>query len=143
MDALTNVHPVIVSRTPGYVQNPFVRGLWQWKFNLKKPSTDVSDHEYSRSMAETTAVTLDSDGVDRSTCNMSNKSKPGEAMVWESFRVATFRDCCKTAVRGKRKANGKPPLGKNSNVIIKNCGVANKATISFAYVCRTSGSPVL
>ncbi|GJQ85157.1 hypothetical protein Trydic_g9098 [Trypoxylus dichotomus] len=58
-------------------------------------------------MAETTAVTPDSDGVDRSTCNMSNNSKPGKAMVWKSFRVATTnvatsRNCCKTAVRELR-----------------------------------------
>ncbi|GJQ82400.1 hypothetical protein Trydic_g11816 [Trypoxylus dichotomus] len=64
---------------------------------------NFSDHEYWSSMAETTAVTLDCDGVDRSTCNMSNKSKLGEAMVWESFRVTTTsmptsRDCWKTAV---------------------------------------------
>ncbi|GJQ70197.1 hypothetical protein Trydic_g22657 [Trypoxylus dichotomus] len=68
---------------------------------------NVSDHEYWRSMAETTAVTLDSDGVDRSTCNMSNNSKLSEAMVWESFRVATTSvatstDFCQTAVRELR-----------------------------------------
>ncbi|GJQ66428.1 hypothetical protein Trydic_g13264 [Trypoxylus dichotomus] len=43
-------------------------------------------------------------GVDGNTCNMANKSKSGEALIWESFceavtSVATSIDCCKTSVR--------------------------------------------
>ncbi|GJQ69621.1 hypothetical protein Trydic_g6709 [Trypoxylus dichotomus] len=148
MDTITNVHPVIVSRTPGsfrawlapYGNRNLIQKNPQQVYNshliyhvqfhdenrasnnfLKKnamPSLflavptverrkNVLDHEYCRSMAETTAVTLDSDEVDTSTCNMSNKSNPGEAMVWESFcvvatKVPTSRNCCKTTVRELR-----------------------------------------
>ncbi|GJQ68536.1 hypothetical protein Trydic_g17105 [Trypoxylus dichotomus] len=55
-------------------------------------------------VAESNAPTPKPNGVDRSTCNMSNKSKPGEAVVWKSFceaatSMATSIDCCKTSVQ--------------------------------------------
>ncbi|GJQ83437.1 hypothetical protein Trydic_g14215 [Trypoxylus dichotomus] len=75
---------------------------------LPVPSIDgkenVSDHEHCTIVAESNAPTPEPNGVDRRTCNMSNKSKSGEALVWESFceavtSVATSIDCCKTSVR--------------------------------------------
>ncbi|GJQ88151.1 hypothetical protein Trydic_g13154 [Trypoxylus dichotomus] len=104
MDAVTNVHPAIVSRTSAYVQHPSVLPL----LFLPVPTVDgrenVSDHEHCTIVAESNAPTPKPNRVDRSTCNMSNKSKPGEALVWESFceaaaSVATSIDCCKTSVQ--------------------------------------------
>ncbi|GJQ87985.1 hypothetical protein Trydic_g12912 [Trypoxylus dichotomus] len=75
---------------------------------LPVPTVDgrenVSDHEHCTIVAESNAPTPDPNGVNRSTCNMSNKSKRGEAVVWESFceaatSVATSIDCCKTSVQ--------------------------------------------
>ncbi|GJQ87955.1 hypothetical protein Trydic_g12885 [Trypoxylus dichotomus] len=64
---------------------------------------NVSDPEHCTIVAESNAPTPEPNGVDRSTCNMSNKSKPGEAVVWESFceaaaSVPTSINCCKTSV---------------------------------------------
>ncbi|GJQ75216.1 hypothetical protein Trydic_g9816 [Trypoxylus dichotomus] len=55
-------------------------------------------------VAESNAPTPEPNRVDRTSCNMSNKSRPGEAVVWESFcetatSVATSIDCCKTSVQ--------------------------------------------
>ncbi|GJQ78364.1 hypothetical protein Trydic_g22190 [Trypoxylus dichotomus] len=75
---------------------------------LPVPTVDgkenVSDHEHCTIVAESNAPTPEPNGVDRSTYNMSNKSKSGEAMVLESFceavtSVATSIDCCKISVR--------------------------------------------
>ncbi|GJQ78657.1 hypothetical protein Trydic_g11760 [Trypoxylus dichotomus] len=103
-DAVTNVHPAIVARTPAYVQHPSVLLL----LFLPAPTVDgrenVSDHEHCIIVAESNAPTPEPNGVDRSTCNMPNKSKPGEALVWKCFceaatSVATSIDCCKTSAR--------------------------------------------
>ncbi|GJQ84700.1 hypothetical protein Trydic_g10074, partial [Trypoxylus dichotomus] len=75
---------------------------------LPVPTVDgrenVSDHKHCTIVAESNAPTPELNGVDRTTCNMSNKSKRGEALVWESFceaatSVATSIDCCKTSVQ--------------------------------------------
>ncbi|GJQ73743.1 hypothetical protein Trydic_g14075 [Trypoxylus dichotomus] len=75
---------------------------------LPVPTVDgrenVSDHEHCTIVAESNAPTPEPNGVDRSTCNMSNKSKPGEALVWKSVceaatSVTISIDCCKTSVR--------------------------------------------
>ncbi|GJQ79328.1 hypothetical protein Trydic_g16193 [Trypoxylus dichotomus] len=130
MDAVTNVHSAIVSRSPAYVQHPsLVHKNHQVchvhfhdedrasKSYLKKnvvpslflpvPTVDgkenVSDHEHCTIVAESNTPTPEPNGVDRSTCNMSNKSKSGEALAWESFceavtSMATSIERCKTSL---------------------------------------------
>ncbi|GJQ78662.1 hypothetical protein Trydic_g11765 [Trypoxylus dichotomus] len=75
---------------------------------LPVPTVDgrenVSDHEHCTSVAESKTPTPEPNGIDRSISNMSNKTKTGEAVVWESFceaatSVATSIDCCKTSVQ--------------------------------------------
>ncbi|GJQ70465.1 Aats-tyr [Trypoxylus dichotomus] len=62
---------------------------------LPVPTVDgrenVSDPEHCTTVAKSNAPTPEQNGVNRSTCNKSNMSKPGEALVWESFcKAATI-----------------------------------------------------